>query len=120
MPTILLADDEAPLRMVLYRFLKARGYEVLAAADGFEALRMSQEYPGILDLLIADIQMPGMDGQELARRLKEARPALKTIFISGYAGGISVQEPFLMKPFRFAALLKIIREMTDSPAQASS
>jgi CheY-like chemotaxis protein len=114
MPTILLADDEAPLRMVLYRFLKARGYEVLAAADGAEALRISQEYPGTLDLLIADIQMPGMEGRELARRLKEARPGLKTIFISGYAAGISVQEPFLLKPFPFAVLLKTIRELTDS------
>jgi CheY-like chemotaxis protein len=111
MPTILLAEDEAPLRNLLRRVLETRGYKVHAAADGLQALAIGQDRISELDLLVADIRMPGIDGSELARRLKEARPNLKVLLMSGYTEACDVAEPFLRKPFQPPALLARIRQL---------
>ena len=82
---ILFVEDEDAVRVVAARLLRARGYEVIEAADGEEALEVAQAHAGKIDLLISDVIMPGLDGPTL---LKKARPFLngaKVMFISGYA-----------------------------------
>jgi two-component system cell cycle sensor histidine kinase/response regulator CckA len=82
---ILFVEDEDAVRVVAARLLRARGYEVIEAADGEEALALAQEHAGEIDLLISDVIMPGLDGPTL---LKKARPFLgdaQVMFISGYA-----------------------------------
>jgi two-component system cell cycle sensor histidine kinase/response regulator CckA len=82
---ILFVEDEDAVRVVAARLLRARGYEVIEAADGEEALELAEEWAGKIDLLISDVIMPGLDGPTL---LKKARPFLgdaQVMFISGYA-----------------------------------
>ena len=82
---ILFVEDEDAVRIVAARLLRARGYEVIEAADGEEALALAEEHAGKIDLLISDVIMPGLDGPTL---LKKARPFLgdaQVMFISGYA-----------------------------------
>ena len=82
---ILFVEDEDAVRKVAARLLKARGYEVIEAADGEEALAIAEEYAGRIDLMISDVIMPGLDGPHL---LRAARPFLgdaPVMFISGYA-----------------------------------
>ncbi|HVX65200.1 MAG TPA: response regulator [Bryobacteraceae bacterium] len=118
MAIILIADDEEPLRQLLYRFLQGHGYQVYTAADGSEALRIGRENLQDIDLLIADIRMPGVEGPEVARLLKATKADLKVLLISGYTEGKSVCEPFLPKPFAPAALLEKVRELL-APADAA-
>ncbi len=82
---ILFVEDEDAVRVVAARLLRARGYEVIEACDGEEALELAEEWAGKIDLLISDVIMPGLDGPTL---LKKARPFLgdaQVMFISGYA-----------------------------------
>lgn len=111
MPIILLADDEAPLRTLLSRSLQRNGYEVYAASDGLQAFRMGLERIATLDLLVADICMPGLEGTELAKRLREVRPNLRVLFISGYSKEQDLSDPLLQKPFEVATLLKKVKEL---------
>ncbi len=98
MPIILLAAEEAPLRILLSRCLQRNGYEVYAAPDGLQARRIGLERIATLDLLIADIRMAGMEGTELANHLREVRPDLKVLFLSGYSEGRELPDPLLQKP----------------------
>ena len=102
---ILLAEDEQEVREVAREFLESAGYLVLEARDGAEAMRLAAEHKGEIDLLISDMVMPGMTGQELARRVRESRPDLQAIFMSGYseyaAAGATNMDPsqrLLSKP----------------------
>jgi hypothetical protein len=116
--TILLVDDEAPVRAIAARILTKHGYEVVEAGGGDEALaiyRTLEEHP---DLLLTDVAMPKMSGLELARRLPEERPpAPPVVFMSGYSGA-SVSTPealeraagFLQKPFNAEELLHCVGE----------
>ncbi len=116
MHNILVADDEAPLRHLLDRLLQAHGYKVYTAADGLEALRIGREHLDGLDLVIADIRMPGLEGTEVVRLLKESRPALKILLISGYTEGRALVEPFLQKPFAPSALIAKVCELLEISA----
>ncbi len=114
--TLLLVEDEAAIRKALAPLLRRTGYAVLEAASGADALRVAAEHAGAIDLLLTDVVMPGMTGPTLARRLGEARPGLKVLFMSGYArdepplpapgGGVG----FIDKPFRPERLLEKLRE----------
>ena len=115
MATILIADDEEALLLLLYRVLQANGHKVYAAADGPQALRLGREHLNGIDLLIADICMPGLNGIELARLLKESKSGLKVLLISGYTSEYRVQEPFLLKPFKPSTLLAKIGEVLQLP-----
>jgi CheY-like chemotaxis protein len=95
---------------------------VLAAADAREALALSAEYPGAIHLLLTDVIMPGMNGKELADRLRLSRPDIKVLFVSGYTaevisrqgileGGVSL----ISKPFSPRELLNKIRQTLDNP-----
>ena len=103
--TVLIADDEEPVRRVASRLLARNGYDVREAANGAEALRMLAEGNGEIDLLVSDIIMPEMGGLELARRVGTDFPRLPILLISGYSDS---QEPgqsipahldLLQKPF---------------------
>jgi len=126
----LLAEDEQEVREVAREFLESAGYLVLEARDGAEAMRLAAEHKGAIDLLISDMVMPGMTGQELARRVRESRPDLQVIFMSGYseyaAAGATNMDPsqrLLSKPFSRPVILRAIRDVlsgTTSGAGESS
>jgi len=117
--TVLVAEDEPDLRVMVCDFLSTRGYTVLAAGDGNEAASISASYPGPIDLLITDVVMPGMRGTELAKHVIRARPETKVLYMSGYTGNPvgTNSEPvdesaFVMqKPFRLQDLAKRIERL---------
>lgn len=118
--TVLLAEDEGAVRLVVCRLLKRAGYTVLAAASGAEALRVAEEYEGDIDLLLTDVVMPGMSGRELAERLLPTRPGTGLLYMSGYTedaivhhGVSSLGTRFLGKPFAPAALARAVREALE-------
>jgi DNA-binding NtrC family response regulator len=118
---VLLVEDEASVRQASRRFLIRSGYNVLEASDGEEALRVSQEHPGPIHLLITDVVMPRMGGPQLAARLADGRPDMKVLFVSGYAentvlqhGMIDVNTRFLQKPFSLKSLARKVREVLET------
>ena len=118
--TILLVEDEDGVRRLLKHVLGKRGYTVLEAANGPEALSIFQNERRPIDLLLTDIVMPRMSGRELAERLVQLQPALKIIFMSGYtdevlagAGGMHPKAAFVQKPLRPDVLAGRVREVLD-------
>jgi two-component system, cell cycle sensor histidine kinase and response regulator CckA len=120
--TILLVDDHAAARKSMQRFLLDAGYRILAAHSGKEALKVFAQHSAEVDLLIADIMMPGMNGRELAETLLGQKPGLRVLFISGYehapvelAGGFAAGAVELVrKPFSGKALIKRVIEVLQS------
>jgi PAS domain S-box-containing protein len=120
--TVLLAEDAGPLRAVARQILKRHGYTVLEAPDGKSALDQATGHDGPIHLLIADVIMPEMSGRQLAERLKERRPELKVLFVSGYTDDAIIRhgtlEPgiaFLQKPLSPESLARKVRVILDSP-----
>jgi CheY-like chemotaxis protein len=117
--TVLVADDEEGVRRLASRILRTRGFAVLEAASGAEALLVARAWHGRIHLLITDIVMPEMNGWELAKRLQEERPGLETVYMSGYAENAVVHEDvdkkvnFLQKPFAAGALVQKVRSLLD-------
>ena len=118
--TILIAEDEDGIRDTLTRSLSAAGYTVLAAPDGAAALALAEQHPETIHLLLSDVVMPGMLGDELAAHLRERRPAIKVLFMSGYAGDLMNRYGVLQagvtvlpKPFTKDELLTSIRAIID-------
>jgi two-component system cell cycle sensor histidine kinase/response regulator CckA len=118
--TVLLVEDESSVRGVIEKVLSGNGYRVLLACDGSEAIRVSGEHEGRIDLLVTDVVMPGMGGREVASRLETARPGLKVLLMSGYSenvishhGVLEAGLAFLQKPFTTDALLRKVREVLD-------
>ena len=109
-PAILVVDDEAGIRELIRKILVREHYRVEEAASAEEAITISQRQP--IDLLITDVMLPGIHGPELARRMQQALPGLKTLFISGYTGEehVPAGAQLLLKPFTLAALLQKVRE----------
>jgi signal transduction histidine kinase/CheY-like chemotaxis protein len=109
-PTILVVDDETGIRELIRKILRRERYRVLEAGTAEEALAAAQGQS--IDLLITDVLLPGIHGPELARRMQQAAPKLKTLFISGYTGEEQVPAGarFLAKPFTLASLLEKVRE----------
>ena len=83
---VLLAEDEAAVRAFVKTILQREGYQVLEAADGNGAVALARKVNGAIDLLVTDIKMPGMDGVALAEALKEMRPGIPVVFMSGLHG----------------------------------
>lgn len=114
--TILLVEDEAPVRLFAKRALENKGYEVLIADSGETAMEVLEQYDGHIDLLISDIIMPGVDGPSLARTIKADRPDLKIIFMSGYAEEEYREQlsefvcEFLPKPFSLVKLAEVVKD----------
>ncbi|HWU90288.1 MAG TPA: ATP-binding protein [Kofleriaceae bacterium] len=116
--TVLVAEDEQQLRDVARRALEQRGFSVLAAGSGREAVELCAEHAGTIDLLLTDVVMPGMSGRELADRLTALRPAMKVVYMSGYTENVVVnrdvtdaRRSFLPKPFTPETLLRKVREV---------
>jgi two-component system cell cycle sensor histidine kinase/response regulator CckA len=115
--TILLVEDEDPVRAVNARALAARGYTVLEAASGVEALAIIQERGEPVDLVVSDVVMPEMDGPTLLRELRMIYPDLKVIFVSGYAEDAFKKNlpegesfNFLPKPFSLRQLVETVKQ----------
>jgi CheY-like chemotaxis protein len=113
-PTVLIVDDEKPIRMLERRFLERAGYRVLEAADGPSAIALLDENAP-LDLLLADVEMPLLLGSEMARRIRRIRPDLKVLFVTGHVDRLFEEQPllwegeaFLDKPFDSAGLLEAV------------
>ncbi|HWZ96914.1 MAG TPA: PAS domain-containing protein [Candidatus Dormibacteraeota bacterium] len=114
--TILVVDDEEGVREVATQYLSARGYRVLAAESGAQALETAKRESGQIDVLVTDALMPGMSGPALAKELLLHRPTTKVLYISGYAEDTSLLEDardrgeaFLQKPFGLDALAEKLR-----------
>jgi PAS domain S-box-containing protein len=115
--TILLVEDETPLRQVTSEFLRARGYQVLGAENGEVALEICKSHTGPIDLLITDVVMPGHSGPAVSRQVTEMRPGVRTIFMSGYTDRtmgpdiLGPNDAFFQKPFNLQVLARKIHAM---------
>jgi PAS domain S-box-containing protein len=122
-PVILIAEDEAAVRLVAERCLKLRGYRVRSAPDGESALKLASEM-GQLDLLLTDVVMPGISGRQLADRLKEVHPRTPVLFMTGYTDDTALrlgietnQVRILSKPFTPDSLAAAVAEAIDGFAE---
>lgn len=118
--TVLLVEDEEPLRRAAAEFLRLRGYTVLEARDGADALAVSKKHDSPIHLAVSDVVMPHMSGGELAKELESLRPETKLLFVSGYAGQTisdhkvtDGEHNFLQKPFTLKQLAGKIRTVLD-------
>jgi two-component system, cell cycle sensor histidine kinase and response regulator CckA len=118
--TILIVEDEHAVRRLASTILSARGYTILEASDGDEALAALARHPGVVHLVLSDVVLKGMSGQESARRLSELRPGIKVLFMSGYTndailrnGALEGGTAFLEKPFAPTGLARKVREVLD-------
>jgi two-component system, cell cycle sensor histidine kinase and response regulator CckA len=114
--TVLLVEDEEAVRQLVRRILEARGYKVLLARHGGEALELIHETDVTIDLLLTDAVMPVLSGPELLRRAIALRPTMKLAIMSGYTDRPAVTGvPFIGKPFTPAELDRRVREILDAP-----
>lgn len=124
---VLLVEDEPAVRTVTRRMLNARGFTVLLAETPDEALAIAAAHTGPLDVLLTDVQLPGMDGAELAGRIRGMRPDLKVVYISGYSRDeafvhtpVLKSDEFIQKPFTPSQLGEVLtRVMTNAPPPES-
>ena len=121
-PIILVADDEVMIRNLVTLLLQEHGYTVLSASDGQEGLELSRKYPGPIDLVITDVEMPRLNGMNLVAHLLEERPGIKSIVMSGsdmneiISQNVNLQ--FLPKPFDGEALLGRVETILSAPVQS--
>jgi two-component system cell cycle sensor histidine kinase/response regulator CckA len=115
--TILLVEDEEELRALNARGLKSRGYTVIEAGNGVEALEELEKQGRKVDIVVSDVVMPEMDGPTLMKELKQRKPDIKIIFVSGYAEDAfdktlpdHKQFNFLAKPFTLKQLVTVVKE----------
>jgi len=113
--TILLAEDEAGIRAMTRTYLEGLGYRVLEAANGADAITLSQEYRGSIDLVVTDVMMPGVRGDAVVKAIRQDRPGTQAILISGFADGTTIDHSLevLEKPFEFPDLGHRIRALLD-------
>ncbi len=118
--TILVVDDETAIRNLVLDTLRPLGYQVFGAANGQQALKVSQQIDKKLDLLLTDIIMPGMSGRELAETMLSMRPGLKVVYMSGYTADIIAHQGvldsgihYIPKPLMPHALADKLREVLD-------
>jgi hypothetical protein len=123
--TLLLVEDEPSLRAIAASMLEERGFEVLQAGDGLDAIAIAERHDGPIDLLLTDVAMPRLSGPELALRLRGLRPGLEVLFMSGYNDSRLVSHAveqanvnLLIKPFTPAELIDRVRALTVRKAPA--
>jgi two-component system, cell cycle sensor histidine kinase and response regulator CckA len=123
--TILLVEDEDPVRGVARDILRRHGYTVLDARNAGEALLICERHVGPVDLLLSDVVMPQMSGPELAKRLVQARPSMSVLFMSGYTDDAAVRHgvseggfSYLQKPITVEALTRRVRDVLDTNRRA--
>src|SRR5262249_34694575 len=118
--TVLLVEDEQAVRCAAADFLRMRGYDVIEAGDGQQALAAAQKRGDKIDLLITDVVMPNLSGGELGKELRNLRPDIKILFVSGYAGQtvldhnvVNLETNFLQKPYSLKQLAQRVRALLD-------
>ncbi len=117
-PTILVVDDEEPIRLILRTALEMSGHHVLVAGDAEEALGLCERHAERIDLVITDVLLPGITGNDMVRRLAPSRPGLHVLYISGYLGGETDlagadggKTRYLPKPFTPRELLAAVHDL---------
>ena len=123
--TILLVEDEEGVRSVLSELLGGLGYTVLQAGNGVEAVRIATSHAGAIDLVVTDMVMPEMSGQELGRNLAKLRPDLRILYMSAFASNIyspstlaDTLADFISKPFDLEDFVVKVRELMAAPPRA--
>jgi DNA-binding NtrC family response regulator len=124
--TILVVDDVEMVRELVVQILRTANFNVLHADSGADALKLAADYTGTIDLLLSDVQMPGMTGPDLGETLKKARPDLHLMFMSGFTGGnllvLNYGWAFIEKPFVPEKLVEMVNVVLHTPnkSQGSS
>ncbi|HSR98673.1 MAG TPA: ATP-binding protein, partial [Kofleriaceae bacterium] len=119
--TVLVVDDDDDVRRMVERVLRRAGYTVITASSGPDAMARARGYAGAIDLLLTDVVMPGMTGQELIRELNTDRPRMQVVFMSGYHQGAPIDpRRFVAKPFERATLLATVADILGSRAAESA
>ena len=125
--TILVVEDEPIVRNIIMKFLVREDYRVLEADSAAEALEVSQTFSGTIDLLIADHTLKTMTGRQVAEQIRQSRPGLKVLHISGLSlekleqdGGLMPGAEFLAKPFSPQTLVKKVDQMLGTPRDRSA
>ena len=120
--TVLLVEDDEAVRALARDVLRSRGYTVLEATNGVDALWIARRHEGPLHLAVTDVVMPHMGGGALAEQLAVLRPGLRVLYMSGYpdehevrGGPLASGAPFLAKPFSVSEFLRRVRETLDAP-----
>lgn len=124
--TVLLVDDDAQLRGIVARMLEGRGYRVVRASGGEEALRLANGDNGRIDLVLSDLMMPGLGGRDLVGRVRELQPTASVLYMSGYTDDAAVRRgvldqsaAFIEKPFSSDELAGRVRELIDGAVSAT-
>jgi two-component system, cell cycle sensor histidine kinase and response regulator CckA len=125
--TILLVEDEEGVRAVLSELLTGLGYTVLQAGNGVEAVGIATNHAGGIDLVVTDMVMPEMSGQELGRNLAQKWPDLRILYMSAFASNIyspsalaNALADFISKPFDLEDFLVKVRELMEAPPRDRS
>jgi CheY-like chemotaxis protein len=121
--TVLIVEDEDGMRDVTERILARNGYRVLSAASGTAAIELIENHPGQIDLLLTDVVMPQMLGKEVSERVRAFQPAVRVLYMSGYAlpvlgaqGTLDAGVTLVEKPFTAPVLLAKVKEVLERPA----
>jgi len=116
--TILVIEDDAAILRLVSVILEEAGFSVLAAGSADQAILIADGYPRAIHLLLSDVMMPDVSGPELAKRLKEHRPDMRVMLMSGYADGamlfLNYGWHFIRKPFLASALLERVNDVLHS------
>lgn len=117
--TILVVDDTKMVRELVVGILQDAKFHVLQAANGEDAIKVAAEHAGKIDLLLSDVQMPGMTGPDLGETLKKSRPDMRAMFMSGFSGGsllvLNYGWAFIEKPFVPAKLMQMVDNVLHTP-----
>ena len=125
MPTVLVVDDERPVRELTARMLQEAGYDTIPAVDGLDAWRQLRREATKVDAIVSDVVMPQMTGTELVARVQAHRPELPIMLMSGYsaddlrARGLEQPPvPLLTKPFTYDELVAAVARLLRAPSQS--
>ena len=119
--TILLVEDESFVRELAHRSLSSRGYRILSAVDGLDAVEIAKTFSGKIDLVLSDVVMPHMGVAELSAKLLQYRPGVRLLFMSGYSesairrNGVIDGARLIEKPFTPESLARQVRDVLDQP-----
>jgi DNA-binding NtrC family response regulator len=119
-PTVLVVDDEEDLRDIMRRMLERRGFDTIIAGDSQQAITVCREHPGDIDVLVTDLNLPGVTGGELSKTATDLRPGMSVIYISGLPKEMAVAEgqigddaTLVKKPFSTELLIEALRAVLD-------